>query len=163
MKQEPVELKRLYWSEDKEQIMHILSRVNIKYLCALLREAKYIQRELMESPPYKGLNYWNANERDAFNQAREDTYVGSKVMCKYDGCIFEVSLKTLKEEMNRREEKGEATFDVLYSDRMKKHIWTTCIWKNIKIQGKNEGNKEKSKGKNTGKTIKNKRNEIRVY
>lgn len=37
MKNNEVELKRLYWSTDKDKINHILSRLNPKYLIGLYK------------------------------------------------------------------------------------------------------------------------------
>lgn len=121
MKQQDT-LKRLHWTTDKEQILHILSRVNIKYLIALKNKCRDIQnyddycwmephmrtsskvgqaiadtRELLQSP------CWKDNEVvEEFNKHRAEVYANTKVECKYDGCVFDVSFKTLKDELKRR-------------------------------------------------------------
>lgn len=119
--------KRLFWKTDKEQILHILSRVNIKYLRSLINQCRAIQnyddylhmesymrtspevaqaivdtRELLQDPAWKG------NKKvEEFNQHRAEVYTDTKVWCKYDGYIFEVSFKTLKDEMKRRSKEGQ--------------------------------------------------------
>ena len=40
--------------------------------------------------------------RNEFIENHNKSYTDTKVWCKYDGCIFEVSLKTLKDELDRR-------------------------------------------------------------
>ena len=69
--------KRLYWSSDKEQIKEILSTVNEKYLRGLYRK-------LLRSPNGKK---------------------GSRIYCRYDGYQFQVSAKTVIDELNRRKPK----------------------------------------------------------
>ena len=71
-------LKRLHWKTDKEQILNILHRVNVKYLLALHKKARHRRR----------LYYEN--------------YTTTVVTCKYDGCIFNVSCKSLRDEIRRR-------------------------------------------------------------
>lgn len=115
-------LKKLYWKTDKEQILYILSKVNIKYLLSLKNKCRAIQnyndylrmesymrtspevaqaivdtRELLQDPAWKG------NEKvEEFNQHRAEVYANTTVECKYDGCIFEVSFKSIKDELKRR-------------------------------------------------------------
>lgn len=69
--------KRLYWSSDKEKIKEILSTVNEKYLRGLYRK-------LQRSPNGKK---W------------------SRIYCRYHGYQFQVSGKTVIDELNRREPK----------------------------------------------------------
>lgn len=66
--------KRLYWSSNKEQIKEILSTVNEKYLRGLYRK-------LQRSPNGKN---------------------GSRIYCRYNGYQFQVSAKTVIDELNRR-------------------------------------------------------------
>jgi hypothetical protein len=67
--------KRLYWNKDKEQIREILSIVNEKYLRGMYRK---IQRN-----PH-GKN-------------------GTRIYCRYSGYQFQVSGKTILDELKRRE------------------------------------------------------------
>lgn len=69
--------KRLYWSSNKEQIKEILSTVNEKYLRGLYRK-------LQRSPNGKK---------------------GSRIYCRYGGYQFQVSAKTVIDELNRRKPK----------------------------------------------------------
>lgn len=66
--------KRLYWNSNKEQIKEILSTVNEKYLHGLYRR---LQRNPM------GKN-------------------GSRIYCRYSGYQFQVSAKTIADELKRR-------------------------------------------------------------
>ena len=66
--------KRLYWNSNKEQIKEILSTVNEKYLHGLYRR---LQRNPM------GKN-------------------GSRIYCRYSGYQFQVSAKTIADELTRR-------------------------------------------------------------
>lgn len=68
--------KRLYWSGNKIEIRHILSRVNIKYLIGLLKRWHGVP---------KGAN-------------------GTRFYLRYDGCEFQVSYNTIIKELNRRYE-----------------------------------------------------------
>ena len=118
------QLKRLYWNSDKERILHILSRLNIKYLTALKNKCRAVQnyddyccldtrvtgpqngqmiadtRELLQHPSWKGNKVI-----EKLNEHRAKVYTDTKVECKYDGCIFEVSFKSLKDELKRRKER----------------------------------------------------------
>ena len=80
--------KRLYYKTDKEQIMQIMHHLNIKYLLALYKKAVHAQR--------------NPTEYDW-----KTKYVKVYQMVNYDGCRFQASVKTLKDELKRREEIGE--------------------------------------------------------
>ena len=94
--------KRLFWKTDKEQILHILSRVNIKYLRSLIKQCQNIQNDS---------DYLNGRDsllvivspelRNEFIENHNKLYTNTKVWCKYDGYIFEVSFKTLKDELKR--------------------------------------------------------------
>ena len=68
--------KRLYWMTHKKQIKEILSRVNIKYL--------------------KGLKLRFTKSAEGAN--------GTRLYCRYDGYEFQVSLKTINDELYRRYE-----------------------------------------------------------
>lgn len=68
--------RRLYWMSHKKQIKEILSRVNIKYLLGL-------KRRFSKSP--EGAN-------------------GTRLYLRYDGHEFQVSLKTINDELHRRRE-----------------------------------------------------------
>lgn len=109
-------LKRLYWKTDKEQIIRILQHVNVKYICSLFRKARNQQ-----------LYDCKASTYNCEDDIRTETYTKSMVVCKYDGCVFHVSLKTLKDEIYRREKKHEVLLDYLYSPSLKKHYYTPVI------------------------------------
>jgi hypothetical protein len=96
MKNNEVELKRLYWSTDRDKINHILSRLNPKYLIGLYKRCN---REI--SKKEYTLRYLNS---ESF---KEEILYNTPVEVKYDGCIFNVSLKTLFKEIGRRQEKDE--------------------------------------------------------
>ena len=87
MKQQQ-ELKRLYWKNDKEQIMQIMHHLNIKYLLSLYKKAIHAQRD-----PTK--NDW------------ETAYTKVYKIVNYDGCRFQASVKTIKDELKRRDGIGE--------------------------------------------------------
>ena len=65
---------RLYWCSGKKQIKEILSTVNIKYLMGLLRKLT----------------------RNQYGTK------GSRIYCRYSGYQFQVSAKTIKDELKRR-------------------------------------------------------------
>lgn len=65
---------RLYWSSGKKQIKEILSTVNIKYLMGLLQKLT----------------------RNQYGTK------GSRIYCRYSGYQFQVSAKTIKDELKRR-------------------------------------------------------------
>ena len=122
------ELKRLYWKTDKEQILHILSRVNIKYLRSLVNQCKNIQNDSEYLNGRDALLVMVSPElRNEFIENHNKSYTDTKVWCKYDGCIFHVSLKTLKDEMHRREKNNEVLLDYVYSSSLKKHYYTPII------------------------------------
>jgi hypothetical protein len=111
------ELKRLYWKTDKEQILRILQHVNPKYLSSLFRKARNQQ-----------LYDCNSTTYNCEDNIRKETYTKSMVVCKYDGCIFHVSLKTLKDEINRRSlAGGDVMLDYVYSNNLKKFYLTPII------------------------------------
>ena len=68
------DFKRLYWASNKKQIKEILSTVNDKYL--------------------KGLR--NKLTRNAYGSR------GSRIYCRYSGYQFQVSAKTITDELKRR-------------------------------------------------------------
>ena len=88
--------KRLYYKTDKEQIMQIMHHLNIKYLLSLYKKA--IQKEREEA-------YWT------YTYPTEDdwktVYISVYQMVNYDGCRFQASVKTIKDELKHREEIGE--------------------------------------------------------
>lgn len=143
------ELKRLYWKTDKELILHTLHRVNVKYISSLFHKARHSAREYCDR---QVLNYRNSPNFDCNNKkdweslrsinenTRTIAYSKVTVSCKYDGYIFNVSLKTLKNEIYRREKNHELMLDVLYSPALKGHYLTTVIFKNNKkTSNKHEG------------------------
>lgn len=71
--------KRLYWESDKKQIKEILSTVNKKYLLGLVHK-------LTRSP-------YGSNS--------------SRIYCRYSGYQFQVSTKTITDELKRRENDGQ--------------------------------------------------------
>lgn len=77
LNEEHRDFKRLYWSSNKEQIKETLSTVNEKYLRGLYRN---LQR--------------SANGKN-----------GSRIYCRYNGYQFQVSAKTVIDELKRREPK----------------------------------------------------------
>ena len=88
--------KRLYYKTDKEQIMQILHHLNIKYLLSLYKKAIHPQHVTMA---------WT---RDYLTEDDTKTaYISVYQMVNYDGCQFQASVKTLKDELKRREEIGE--------------------------------------------------------
>ena len=99
MKNNKVELKRLYWSTDKDKINHILSRLNPKYLIGLYKRCN---REIGKKGEV--LRYLNS---ESF---KEEILYNTPVEVKYDGCIFNVSLKTLFKEIGKRNDKGEISW-----------------------------------------------------
>ena len=110
------ELKRLYWKTDKEQIIRILQHVNVKYICSLFRKARNQQLYDCRSTTY-----------ECEENIRTETYTNSMIVCKYDGCIFHVSLKTLKGKIHRREKNNEVLLDYVYSSSLKKYYYTPII------------------------------------
>jgi len=100
--------KRLFWKTNKEQILHILSRVNIKYLRSLINQCKNLQNENEYLNGRDALLVMASPElRNEFIENHNKSYTDTKVWCKYDGCIFEVSFKTLKDELKRRSKEGQ--------------------------------------------------------
>ena len=88
--------KRLYYKTDKEQIMQILHHLNIKYLLSLYKKAIHAQRVTLAWT-------WDYPTEDDMKTA----YISVYQMVNYDGCQFQASVKTLKDELKRREEIGE--------------------------------------------------------
>ena len=74
LNKEHSDFKRLYWSSNKKQIKEILSTVNEKYL--------------------QGLR--NKLTRNAYGSR------GSRIYCRYSGYQFQVSKKTIDDELRRR-------------------------------------------------------------
>lgn len=68
------DFKRLYWQSNKKQIKEILSTINEKYLRGL-------KRQLTRNP------YGSR---------------GSRIYCRYSGYQFQVSAKTINDELRRR-------------------------------------------------------------
>ena len=88
--------KRLYYKTDKEQIMQIMHHLNIKYLLSLYKKAIHSQRVTMVWD-------WDYPTEDDWKTA----YISVYQMVNYDGCRFQASVKTIKDELKRREEIGE--------------------------------------------------------
>lgn len=88
--------KRLYYKTDKEQIMQIMHHLNIKYLLSLYKKAIHAQRVTMAWT-------WDYPTEDDWKTA----YISVYQMVNYDGCRFQASVKTLKDELKRREAIGE--------------------------------------------------------
>ena len=74
MNKEHRDFKRLYWSSNKKQIKEILSTVNEKYLKGLRKKIT----------------------RSAYGSH------GSRIYCRYSGYQFQVSKKTIDDELTRR-------------------------------------------------------------
>lgn len=74
LNKEHKDFHRLYWNSNKKQIKEILSTINIKYLKGLL------------------------------NKLTKNQYGtrGSRIYCRYSGYQFQVSAKTIKDELNKR-------------------------------------------------------------
>lgn len=88
--------KRLYYKSDKEQIMQIMHHLNIKYLLSLYKKAIHAQHATLAG----ALDY-------PIKVDMKTTYISVYQMVNYDGCRFRASVKTLKDELKRREEIGE--------------------------------------------------------
>lgn len=88
--------KRLYYKTDKEQIMQILHHLNIKYLLSLYKKAIHAQHVTLSWT-------WDYPTEDDMKTA----YISVYQMVNYDGCQFQASVKTLKDELKRREKIGE--------------------------------------------------------
>lgn len=88
--------KRLYYKTDKEQIMQILHHLNIKYLISLYKKAIHAQHVTLAWT-------WDYPTEDDMKTA----YISVYQMVNYDGCQFQASVKTLKDELKRREKIGE--------------------------------------------------------
>jgi len=88
--------KRLYYKTDKEQIMQIMHHLNIKYLLSLYKKAAHAQHVAIAWT-------WDYPTIDE----QKSAYVSVYQMVNYDGCRFQASVKTLKDELKRREEIGE--------------------------------------------------------
>ena len=76
LNKEHKDFNRLYWNSNKKQIKEILSTINIKYLKGLL----------------------NKLTRNQYGTR------GSRIYCRYSGYQFQVSAKTIKDELNKRYE-----------------------------------------------------------
>jgi hypothetical protein len=76
LNKEHKDFHRLYWNSNKKQIKEILSTINIKYLKGLL----------------------NKLTRNQYGTK------GSRIYCRYSGYQFQVSAKTIKDELNKRHE-----------------------------------------------------------
>ena len=89
-------LKRLYYKTDKDQIMQIMHHLNIKYLLSLYKKAIHAQHATLAGT-------WDCPTEDSWKTA----YVSVYQMVNYDGCRFQASVKTLKDELKHREKIGE--------------------------------------------------------
>lgn len=74
LNKEHKDFHRLYWNSNKKQIKEILSTINIKYLKGLL----------------------NKLTRNQYGTR------GSRIYCRYSGYQFQVSAKTIKDELKKR-------------------------------------------------------------
>lgn len=81
LNKEHKDFHRLYWNSNKKQIKEILSTINIKYLKGLL----------------------NKLTRNQYGTR------GSRIYCRYSGYQFQVSAKTIKCELNRRQYENSNT------------------------------------------------------
>ena len=88
--------KRLFYKTDKEQIMQIMHHLNIKYLLSLYKKAIHAQHATLAG----ALDYPTKVDM-------KTAYIRVYQMVNYDGCRFRASVKTLKDELKRREEIGE--------------------------------------------------------
>ena len=114
-KQNKQELTRLYFRTDKERIKNILNRINIKYLINLYRKACVQQSRSI------------ANDRSLSDEFIQQSYVETYQEVKYDGCVFNVSLKTIKDELKRREFIGEVWHDYVYIPTMHRFRWRYSV------------------------------------
>ena len=89
-------LKRLFYKTDKEQIMQIMHHLNIKYLLSLYKKAIHAQHATLAGD----LDY-------PMKVDMKTAYISVYQMVNYDGCRFQASVKTFKDELKRREEIGE--------------------------------------------------------
>lgn len=90
LNKEHKDFKRLYWSSNKKLIKEILATVNGKYLEGLRRKLT----------------------RNAYGSR------GSRIYCRYSGYQFQVSKKTIDDELRRRwknapEEVKKAYYDII--------------------------------------------------
>ena len=96
-------MKILDWKHDKEDIQYTIGRMNPKYLIGLYLKAKKsahsVVHKYMEAD---GTDYETAKDT-AFKTVRESVH--------YDGVTFQMSLKTIKDELNRRIEIGQIICD----------------------------------------------------
>ena len=88
--------KRLFYKTDKEQIMQIMHHLNIKYLLSLYKKAIHAQHATLAGD----LGYPTKVDM-------KTAYISVYQMVNYDGCRFQASVKTLKDELKCREEIGE--------------------------------------------------------
>ena len=88
--------KRLYYKSDKEQIMQIIHHLNIKYLLSLYKKAIHAQHASLAGTLVHPMKV-----------DMKTAYISVYQMVNYDGCRFQASVKTLKDELKRREEIGE--------------------------------------------------------
>lgn len=88
--------KRLNYKSDKEQIMQIMHHLNIKYLLSLYKKAIHAQHATLAG----ALDYPTKVDM-------KTAYISVYQMVNYDGCRFRASVKTIKDELKRREKIGE--------------------------------------------------------
>ena len=87
------DFKRLYWSSNKKLIKEILATVNEKYL-------KGLRRKLT---------------RNAYGSR------GSRIYCRYSGYQFQVSKKTIDDELRRRWKNAPEEVKKAYYNAVKEH------------------------------------------
>ena len=106
--------KRLYYKSDKEQIIQIMHHLNIKYLLSLYKKAIHAQHATLAG----SCEY-------SMKVDMKTAYISVYQMVNYDGCRFQASVKTLKDELKHREEIGEIipVNDTLPNGRTFKMKW----------------------------------------
>ena len=93
LNKEHKDFKRLYWSSNKKFIKEILATVNGKYLEGLRRKLT----------------------RNAYGSR------GSRIYCRYSGYQFQVSKKTIDDELRRRWKNAPEEVKKTYYDIIEEH------------------------------------------
>ena len=93
LNKEHKDFKRLYWSSNKKLIKEILATVNGKYLQGLRRKLT----------------------RNAYGSR------GSRIYCRYSGYQFQVSKKTIDDELRRRWKNASEEVKRAYYDIIEEH------------------------------------------
>lgn len=96
-------MKILNWKENKADIQYTISRMNPKYLIGLYLKAKSrAHTQAGNYWKYDGYDWDTANDL-AYKTVRESVY--------YDGVLFQMSLKSLHDELKRRIEIGQINYN----------------------------------------------------